>query len=91
MAFEIVPATCARVGEAMNELRREIEELYGIRPEDSVALDLAIHRAIARVKANATEPLRKALVLMCQERLAASDMLKNYRSRIKSIIRNTKA
>lgn len=64
-AFDMVPATCPKVGEALNELRQEIEQAYRIKPEDSVDLDLAIHRAIARIKTNATEPLRRALIYAC--------------------------
>lgn len=67
MAFDLVPATCSQVGQALNLLRQEIEADYRIKPEDSVALDLAIHRAIARIKENATEPLRRALIHTCNQ------------------------
>lgn len=65
-AFDLVPATCSKVGDALNTLRQDVEAEYHIKPEDGVALDLSIHRAFANIKTNATEPLRKALIHACK-------------------------
>jgi hypothetical protein len=81
MSFDLVPATCVKVGEAMNALHREIEDEYGIKPEDAVALDLAIHRAIARIKETATEPLRRALIYASSEAITGRDLYRKYKAK----------
>ncbi len=67
LAFSLVKPTCLKVSAALNSLRKEIEELYGISTEEAVAIDMAICRCMARIRDQATHPLRRALIHVCQE------------------------
>lgn len=73
LAYEMIPATCSKVGAILNTLRQAIVQAgYQVEVDNQEALDKAVTGTIKKLRKEVTEPLRRALIYMCDQYSIAS-------------------